>query len=95
MGVFLPIIHIRNYGRTTDLAIFGNNNIATSPLYFVRSGYVVPSTHNDRAGRSVYSWSTRSGATTKAYSLNFGPDTVYPSGHYERYLGFSVRCVAG
>lgn len=39
MGVFLPVIHIRSYGRTTGLAIFGNNSIAT-PLYFVRSGYV-------------------------------------------------------
>lgn len=84
---------LNQYGLTS-VPESGSNNAATSPLYFVRGGDVTSGSFLYRAGRSVYLWSRSTGSSTNAYSLNFGPNLVYPSGHYDRYLGLSVRCVA-
>ena len=86
---------LNQYGLTSS-PTSGNNNIATSPLYFVRSGYAYP--NNSRlgsAGRNGYYWSGRARSSSYAYYLNVSSSSVYPSNGSGRYLGSSVRCVAG
>ena len=61
----------------------------------MRSGYVYPGNFLSGAGYGGYYWSDRAGSSSYAYSLGFDPSYVYPSIIYYRYLGFSVRCVAG
>ena len=70
--------------------------MATSPLYFVRSGYVNPnSSHLDRAGNNGDYWSGRANSYRNAYELYFYSSYVNPSKYTNRYYGQSVRCVAG
>ena len=73
----------------------GNNNIATSPLYFVRSGYVDPGSSLRRAGDYGYYWSGRAISSSNAYNPYFSSWNVLPPSSRNRYLGSSVRCVAG
>ena len=79
----------------TDDPVSGDNNIATSPLYFVRSGYVYPGIYLGSAGYYGYYWSGRAGSSIYAYLLLFYSSDVNPSSSYSRYYGFSLRCVAG
>lgn len=85
---------LNQYGLTSS-PTSGNNNIATSPLYFVRSGYVDPfGDLLSDAGRYGYHWSGRARSSNNAYNLSFNPSYVNPSDYYYRYDGLSVRCVA-
>ena len=84
---------LNQYGLTSS-PTSGNNNITTSPLYFVRSGYVSPGYNLNYAGRSGTYWSGRAYSSSYAYYLNFNSSGVVPSGSHTRYIGFSVRCVA-
>lgn len=84
---------LSQYDLTSSTAS-GNNNIATSPLYFVRSGYVRPGGSLRIAGGGGYYWSGRANSSNFAYALRFDSSSVYPSNGNFRYLGFSVRCVA-
>ena len=74
----------------------GNNARRTARLYFVRSGYVYP-----YRGRLSYAgglggyWSGRASSSNYAYELYFNSSGVYPYNYYDRYYGYSVRCVAG
>ena len=89
--------YLLNQYSLTSSPTSGNNNIATSPLYFVRSGDVDPyySRLNDAGYRGTY-WSGRADSSIYAYELYFRSSSVSPSGsYYNRYLGVSVRCVAG
>lgn len=87
--------YLLNQYSLTSSPTSGNNNIATSPLYFVRSGLVDPYGGNlSYAGNYGYYWSGRAGSLSYTYYLNFGPSGVTPSSNLHRYLGFSVRCVA-
>ena len=79
----------------TSTPTSGNNNIATSPLYFVRSGYVGPGSSLGGAGNDGYYWSGRADSSSYAYILYFGSSRVRPSNFSYRYYGYSVRCVAG
>ena len=68
----------------------------TAPLYFVRSGYVRPSSHYlYYAGYNGYFWYGRAYNSSNGYSLTFSSTNVNPtySNDY-RYGGHSVRCVA-
>ena len=85
---------LNQYGLTSS-PTSNNNNITTSPLYFVRSGYVSPGSYLNRAGSYGYYWSGRASSSSYAYTLSFTSSNVYPSSSYYRYLGYSVRCVAG
>ena len=86
---------LNQYGLTSS-PTSGNNNITTSPLYFVRSGYVYPSfSRLLYAGNYGNYWSGRAGSSSNAYILYFYSSGVNPSSSYSRYYGFSVRCVAG
>ena len=86
---------LNQYGLTDD-PVSGNNNITTSPLYFVRSGYVFPSSGRLlSAGYLGDYWSGRANSSNNAYELYFlSSYVVTPSSNNYRYLGFSVRCVA-
>ena len=86
---------LNQYGLTSS-ATSGNNNIATSPLYFVRSGYVSPgSVRLHGAGANGRYWSGRADSSSYAYLLDFLSSGVSPSGSSSfRYIGYSVRCVA-
>ena len=97
---------LKNYGLTSSVQGSSdgvNYNIATTPLYFVRSGYI-----NTQMGRSRYAgiggnyWSSvaasklSSGTVTpSAYNLNFNATGVGPSnGPSYRWFGFPLRCLA-
>ena len=85
---------LNQYGLTSS-PTSDNNNIATSPLYFVRSGYVDPyaSLLFDADGNG-YQWSGRANSSSFAHNLLFSSSFVLPSIGNVRYYGQSVRCVA-
>ena len=87
---------LNQYGLTSS-STSGNNNINTSPLYFVRSGYVDPNRSLlNIAGDYGFYWSGRTLSPYSACYLNINPSSVYPSGSGNpRYYGYSVRCVVG
>ena len=86
-----------NTGSLTGTSSANGNtyNIALSPLFFVRGGYISPITTNkfNNAGQSGFGWSSRASSDTgNAYSLNFGGG-VLPSDYSLRHRGFSLRCL--
>ncbi len=84
-------------GGTTTYDVTANQfNIASQPLYFVRSGYTdVSYSYLRDAGHLNYSWSPSSNADTlRAYNLRINDLEVFSSaGPFTRYLGFSLRCL--
>ena len=87
-------VDVKRNGLTDD-PVSGDNNIATSPLYFVRSGYVNPGNRLYYAGGYGDYWSGRADSSNYAYELSFYSSNVSPSFYTNRYSGQSVRCVAG
>mgnify|MGYP001623045042 FL=1 len=84
-------------GKSFDLksAIFVLKNIIML-LYFVRSGYVSPSSSRlNYAGNEGDYWSGRANSSSYAYEFYFYSSRVLPSSVNNRYSGFSVRCVTG
>ena len=83
------------YGTLSGLNA-GVQDIRLAPLYFVHGGYVTSSSPFS-AGSSGYNWSSTANSASNAYNLYFAT-AVYPSSNYangyDRYFGFSVRCVA-
>ena len=73
-------------------------NIALSPLFFVRGGWIYPD-YTDKfrvAGQNGYYWSSRAYSSSDyAYYLYFNSSYVYPSGYYSRnrYNGLPLRCL--
>ena len=61
---------------------------------FVRGGIVNPGDTLRYAGLYGYDWSSVGRSSSNAYGLSFGPYGVSPSYFYDRYIGFSIRCVA-
>ena len=85
---------LNQYGLTSS-PTSGNNNIATSPLYFVRSGFAEPDSAGNRlrsAGYDGWYWSSRASSSGYVYSLRF--DTSVTLSGASRYRGASVRCMA-
>ena len=78
----------------------GDIGLINSPLYFVRSGYVISATSLGNAGGLGYYWSSTVGRPPYfAYYLKFQKGTVSPNtdadtGMRARGGGFSVRCLA-
>ena len=67
----------------------------TAPLYFVRSGYVLPSGHYlSSAGYGGYYWYGRANTSSLGFSLYFVSTYVIPTNFNSRYYGDSVRCIA-
>ena len=105
-GFELPLSHTNNnnvsgsfynllnqYGFTSSTGS-GTNSITRAPLFFVRSGYVYPSSYLGDAGNDGYYWSSVAYSSSYAYTLFFRSSAVGPSDNYRRYYGQSVRCVA-
>ena len=63
------------------------------PVNFVYSGSVYSGSVSNR-GSNGYYWSSTAGSSGNAYSLYFNSSNVYPSSGYDKYSGFSVRCLA-
>ena len=85
---------LNQYGLTSS-PTSSNNNIATSPLYFVRSGYVFPNFGRlNGAGNNGYYWSGWAYSSNIAYALHFDSSRVSFPYTLNRYIGASVRCVA-
>ena len=81
----------------------GDIGLISSPLYFVRSGYVINTTSLGGAGSTGYYWSSTVGNgrsnLSYAYYIVFNKNTVTPNtdadtGMTSRGGGFSVRCLA-
>ena len=98
---------LTQYGVASKLSGTGTNvtngtsgksyNIASEPLYFTRSGYVRPNSPSlGSTGLNARYWSsTPDSNTSVAYSLYFSASGVNPSSYgTNRYLGFSLRCLA-
>ena len=105
-GFELPLSHTNNnnvsgsfynllnqYGFTSSTGS-GTNSITRAPLFFVRSGYVYPTSYLDFAGYYGYYWSSVAYSSSDAYNLYFYSSNVFPSDYISRYTGQSVRCVA-
>ncbi len=71
----------------------GSTALRSAPLYFVYGGYVNNSSLNN-AGSYGYYWSSTANSATYAYRLYFNSSNVNPSDNFNRYFGYSVRCVA-
>ena len=87
-----------NTGSVTGTSPVNSNSydIALSPLFFVRGGYINPSSTSKfiDAGQLGYYWSSRAYSSTGfAFNLYFGSSYVYPSDYTSRYYGFSLRCL--
>ena len=73
----------------------GGTAMRSAPLFFVRSGFVYANGHYlGNVGDSGYYWSSVASSSSSAYFLQFDSDFIYPSNSYDRYNGYSVRCVA-
>ena len=84
---------IGSYGIDSD--IVGGTAMRSAPLFFVRSGFVVPTEYLANAGYGGYYWSSVARSTPEAYSLFFASDSVNPLDDFStRPDGYSVRCVA-
>ena len=71
----------------------GFNKIRTAPLWFARSG----GTYTDKLGSpgiGGYYWSSTVLSSDSAYSLRIYNDGVRLANDDNRYIGFSVRCIA-
>ena len=61
---------------------------------FVWGGYVTPGLSLYFAGNVGYYWSSVGRSSSSAYALYFSPDGADSSFENERYVGYSIRCVA-
>ena len=88
---------LSQYGLTSTIES-GNNNIATSPLYFVSSGYIwqISAQNALQSFSSGFYWSSRANSSNRAYILktNLSDSTVNPSYENMRRSATPVRCVS-
>jgi len=78
------------YGIGNDAT--GSTALRSSPLYFQYGGRVY-SGYLRSAGSDGRYWSSTARDANNAYNLAFSPGGVDPSYYYNRYVGFSVRCL--
>ena len=68
--------------------------LRSSPVNLTLSGYAGSSSMYNQGSLGYY-WSSTVYSSSYAYFLSLNSsDVVYPSNHYLKYYGFSVRCVA-
>ena len=80
------------YGISSNSA--GSTAITQTPLYFNPSGYVRSGSLRSAGSNGNYWSSTADSSTSFAYLLDFYSGYVAPSNNGNRYVGFSVRCLA-
>ena len=86
---FAGLNNVYNGGNTSN-----SDKLVQSPLYLVRSGYVVDGGSLNVAGYYGYYWSSTVGGAHVAYYLAFRSYFVDPAYYGNRYYGWSVRCVS-
>ena len=67
--------------------------IRSAPYNFPYAGYVNDGSLYVVGSYGAY-WSRTALSSTLAYYLRFYSSNVYPASNYNRYGGFSIRCVA-
>ena len=67
--------------------------LRSNPVNLILSGRAYSSSR-DGQGFSGYYWSSKVGSSTNAYYLRLNASSVYPAQNSNKYLGFSVRCIA-
>ena len=67
--------------------------MATHPLYFIRSGYLVGTTLYYFGGNGYY-WSSTVYSSSYAYFLFFYSGVLYPAYRGSRYVGRSLCCLS-
>lgn len=72
----------------------GNNNITTSPLYFVRSGYTGNANTLSDVGHDGAYWSSRASSSDSAANGLLFYGQVETARNIGRHAGLSIRCVA-
>ena len=91
-----------NSGNPVTAIIEGNaadnyqNNVSAAPLYFLRGGgiYLNTGSMRDTGSHSVYWSATTYPSSTSAYHSYFHNYFIYPAFSFDRFGGFSVRCLA-
>ena len=84
---------INNNSNVTDAT--ASKNLRAYPNNFVYSGSFSNSSASLRGSVGGY-WSSTAGNSNRAYSLYFNSSYVVPgTGYYNKYIGYSVRCVLG
>ena len=71
----------------------GFNNLRKAPLWFVRSGNLYGSILRSPGVYGSY-WSSTVNSSDSAYDLLFNSSNVWPSNSGNRYVGWSIRCIA-
>ncbi len=71
----------------------GSNKIRSAPYNFPYAGYASDGSLNDAGSQGDY-WSRTAVSAGNAYYLWFYSSNVYPANNLNRYVGFSIRCVA-
>ena len=86
---------VKQYGYTgANQSDTSDATILASPLFFARGGYVSSGSPYLQDSYGYY-WSSRANSNSNyAYFLYFRSSYVGPSDYFDRYFGFSVRCVA-
>ncbi|MCQ2049687.1 MAG: hypothetical protein MJZ22_01590 [Candidatus Saccharibacteria bacterium] len=85
---------VKQYGYTGTNESASDVTLLASPLFFARGGNIYSGSLDYQGSRGFY-WSSRAYSDSNfAYYLYFSSSSVYPSYHFDRYYGFSVRCVA-
>ena len=72
----------------------GNNNITTSPLYFVRSGYTGNANTLSDVGHDGAYWSSRASSSDSVANGLLFYGQVETARNIGRHAGLSIRCVA-
>ena len=89
-GEYQALMAAYNITSNTD----STTRITQSPLYFHPSGNVYSGSLRNAGNYGSYWSSTAYSSTSHAYSLGFYSGYVNPSVNGNRYVGFSVRCLA-
>ena len=76
----------------SSYATNGFNNIRTSPLFFVRGGYVLGSSLGSSGSYGFY-WSSSVNSASYAYFASFDSSTIISALSYSRNYGQSIRCM--
>ena len=72
-----------------------NSSLAlrSNPVNFTLSGYVISSSRTNQGSNGLY-WSSTVVSSNYAYDLGLNTSNVYPASNYDKYRGFSIRCIA-
>ncbi len=86
--------HFQYLANLYEIAINTSLKLRNQPLWFTRSGYVKNTSSSFRSSYGFY-WSSTAKNGTNSYHLYFYRSSYNASFfYYDRYYGFSTRCIA-